>query len=245
MRLFVPEPLASGVEMPLPEGPARHAMVRRVQPGDALTLFDGGGSDWPATVLAVTRSGVRVLVGLPQPVARELPVAVTVAAVMPANERMDLLVEKATELGVARIQPLHAERSVLRLAGDRAERKHLHWQAVAQAACEQCGRAVVPQLGHAGGHGHDAGLADDVARGVRPAVRQELQHQLQAGTGQRGRVDMTDGAHLGRPDRGAMPCGLQPSDPRGRQVAQRRLWMPSLAKGVAQHIQARTIRRAA
>jgi 16S rRNA (uracil1498-N3)-methyltransferase len=146
MRLFVPEPLASGVEMPLPEGPARHAMVRRVQPGDALTLFDGGGSDWPATVLAVTRSGVRVLVGLPQPVARELPVAVTVAAVMPANERMDLLVEKATELGVARIQPLHAERSVLRLAGDRAERKHLHWQAVAQAACEQCGRAVVPQL---------------------------------------------------------------------------------------------------
>jgi 16S rRNA (uracil1498-N3)-methyltransferase len=146
MRLFVPEPLASGVDMPLPEGAARHAMVRRVQPGDVLTLFDGGGSDWPATVLAVTRSGVRVMVGLPQPVARELPLAVTVAAVMPANERMDLLVEKATELGVARIQPLHAERSVLRLAGERAERKRVHWQAVAQAACEQCGRAVVPQV---------------------------------------------------------------------------------------------------
>jgi 16S rRNA (uracil1498-N3)-methyltransferase len=146
MRLFVPEPLASGVDMPLPEGAARHAMVRRVQPGDVLTLFDGGGSDWPATVLAVTRSGVRVMVGLPLPVARELPLAVTVAAVMPANERMDLLVEKATELGVARIQPLHAERSVLRLAGERAERKRVHWQAVAQAACEQCGRAVVPQV---------------------------------------------------------------------------------------------------
>jgi 16S rRNA (uracil1498-N3)-methyltransferase len=146
VRLFVPEPLASGVEMPLPEGAARHAMVRRVQPGDTLTLFDGGGSDWPATVLAVTRSGVRVTVGLPQPVARELPLAVTVAAVMPANERMDLLVEKATELGVARIQPLHAERSVLRLQGERAERKRVHWQAVAQAACEQCGRAVVPQV---------------------------------------------------------------------------------------------------
>ena len=146
MRLFVPEPLTSGVDMPLPEGAARHAMVRRVQPGDVLTLFDGGGSDWPATVLAVTRSGVRVMVGLPQPVARELPLGVTVAAVMPANERMDLLVEKATELGVARIQPLHAERSVLRLAGERAERKRVHWQAVAQAACEQCGRAVVPQV---------------------------------------------------------------------------------------------------
>jgi len=146
MRLFVPEPLASGVDMPLPEGAARHAMVRRVQPGDVLTLFDGGGSDWPATVLAVTRSGVRVQVGLPQPVARELPLPVTVAAVMPANERMDLLVEKATELGVARIQPLHAERSVLRLQGERAERKRVHWQAVAQAACEQCGRAMVPQV---------------------------------------------------------------------------------------------------
>ena len=146
MRLFVPAPLQAGAEMPLPEGAARHAMVRRVQPGDTLTLFDGGGSDWPAQVLAVGRSRVDVRVGLPRPVHRELPHAVTLALVMPANERMDWLVEKATELGVARIQPLHGERSVLRLSGERAERKQAHWQAIAQAACEQCGRAVVPQL---------------------------------------------------------------------------------------------------
>jgi 16S rRNA (uracil1498-N3)-methyltransferase len=63
---------------------------------------------------------------------------------MPANERMDTLVEKATELGVATLQPLHSERSVLRLAGDRAKRKQAHWQAIAEAACEQCGRARVP-----------------------------------------------------------------------------------------------------
>ena len=146
MRLFVPLSLADGAELLLPEGAARHAMVRRVQPGQGLTLFDGGGCDWPAVVLAVGRSSVQVRVGAPQPVARELPQPVTVALAMPANERMDLLVEKATELGVAQIQPLHSERSVLRLSGERAERKRVHWQAVAQAACEQCGRAVVPQV---------------------------------------------------------------------------------------------------
>ena len=146
MRLFVPLPLAEGAELALPEGAARHAMVRRVQPGEVLTLFDGSGCDWAATVQAVTRSAVSVRVGAAQRVQRELAQPVTVAAVMPANERMDLLVEKATELGVARIQPLHSERSVLRLQGDRAERKRLHWQAIAQAACEQCGRSVVPQV---------------------------------------------------------------------------------------------------
>ena len=146
MRLFVPQPLSAGAELVLPHGAARHAMVRRVQPGDGLTLFDGSGSDWAATVQAVTRSGVTVRIGAAQPVRRELAQQVTVAAVMPANERMDWLVEKATELGVARILPLHSERSVLRLHGERAERKRAHWQAVAEAACEQCGRAVVPQV---------------------------------------------------------------------------------------------------
>jgi len=149
LRLFVAVPLLAGVEMVLPESAARHAMVRRVQPGHELVLFDGSGHDWPARVLAISRSSVSVRVGVPQPVNKELPMPVTVALVMPANERMDVLVEKATELGVALIQPLHSERSVLRLGGERAgraERKRDHWQAIAQAACEQCGRAVVPQV---------------------------------------------------------------------------------------------------
>ena len=144
IRLFVALPLVAGAELSLPPGAARHAQVRRVQPGDALVLFDGSGSDWPATVLAVGRSEVCVRVGLPVAVANELQREVTLALGMPANERMDVLVEKATELGVARVQPLLTHRSVLRLAGDRAERKRDHWQAVAQAACEQCGRARVP-----------------------------------------------------------------------------------------------------
>jgi 16S rRNA (uracil1498-N3)-methyltransferase len=144
LRLFVEAPLQAGAELVLPPGATRHAQVRRVQPGDALWLFDGGGCDTPATVLAVGRSEVRVQLGSPQPVADALPVQVTLALGMPANERMDTVVEKATELGVAAIQPLHTERSVLRLAPDRAERKRAHWQAVAVAACEQCGRARVP-----------------------------------------------------------------------------------------------------
>lgn len=146
MRFHVGGALAADTEMNLPAGAARHAQVRRIQPGDTLLLFDGHGSDWPATVLSVSRSDVRVRVGPPLPVANELPLQVTLALGMPANERMDTLVEKATELGVALIQPLLTERSVLRLAGERAERKRAHWQAIAEAACEQCGRARVPQL---------------------------------------------------------------------------------------------------
>jgi 16S rRNA (uracil1498-N3)-methyltransferase len=89
---------------------------------------------------------VRVALGLPQPVARELARAVTLAVGMPANERMDTLVEKATELGVAAIQPLLCERAVLRLDGERAQRRRQHWQAVAIAAAEQCGRVQVPAI---------------------------------------------------------------------------------------------------
>lgn len=144
MRLFVPLPLQAGSEISLPPGPARHAQVRRVQPGDVLQLFDGSGNDWPATVLAVGRSEVRVMMGAAVPVQRELPRSVTLALAMPANERMDALVEKATELGVAAVQPLMSSRSVLRLSGERAQRKQQHWQAIAEAACEQCGRARVP-----------------------------------------------------------------------------------------------------
>jgi 16S rRNA (uracil1498-N3)-methyltransferase len=143
-RLFVDLPLAAGVTFDLPAAAARHARVRRVQPGDVLLLFDGRGEDWPAEVLDVGRSRLPVRVGAPQAALPELPWRLTLAVGMPANERMDTLVEKATELGAARLQPLSCERSVLRPAGDRAERRRLHWQAIAVAACEQCGRASVP-----------------------------------------------------------------------------------------------------
>ena len=143
-RLHIPQLLCAGLELSLPVGAARHVQVLRLQPGDALTLFDGRGGQWSAQVLAMGRKAVSARVLAHQPVDCELARSVTLALGMPANERMDSLVEKATELGVARIVPLVCERSVLRLAGERAERKAAHWQAIAVAACEQSGRNQVP-----------------------------------------------------------------------------------------------------
>lgn len=146
IRLHVAQPLASGIELSLPDEAARHAQVRRVQPGDRLHLFDGQGGEWQATITAMGRRDVSVQVGNAVPVTPEMPVHVTLAVGVPANERMDTLVEKATELGVAAIQPLQCERSVVRLAGERAQRRQAHWQGIAVAACEQSGRATVPTI---------------------------------------------------------------------------------------------------
>jgi 16S rRNA (uracil1498-N3)-methyltransferase len=141
-RFFVDTPLTAPGEITLPAGAARHVQVLRLQPGDALILFDGSGPEWQAEVTAMGRSEVRVnLVQAEQP-RRELARAVTLAVVMPANDRMDFVVEKATELGAAALQPLVSERSVLRLSGERADKKRAHWQGVAISAAEQSGRTV-------------------------------------------------------------------------------------------------------
>jgi 16S rRNA (uracil1498-N3)-methyltransferase len=145
-RFHVPLALHAGAELDLPEAVARHVQVLRLQPGAPLTLFNGEGGEWSAQVLHMGRREVQVHVGTHTNVSRELGIAVTLALGVPANERMDTLVEKACELGVAAIQPLMCERSVLRLAGERADKKVLHWQAVAVSACEQSGRTRVPRI---------------------------------------------------------------------------------------------------
>ncbi|MFT3859708.1 MAG: 16S rRNA (uracil(1498)-N(3))-methyltransferase [Aquabacterium sp.] len=131
----------------LPEAAARHVQVLRMQPGAMLQVFDGQGQEWRAVVVEMGRRHVDVR--MIEPVAapsQELPVRITLAVGMPANDRMDALIEKATELGAHAIQPLMCERSVLRLDGERAAKKVAHWQAVAVSACEQSGRAVVPRV---------------------------------------------------------------------------------------------------
>jgi 16S rRNA (uracil1498-N3)-methyltransferase len=145
-RLFVSQPLAVGSEVVFGEAATRHAQVLRLQPGDALTLFDGHGGQWRAEISAMTKRATLALPIAHEAVERELPIAVTLALAMPAGDRMDSVVEKATELGAAAIQPLLTERSVLRLAGERAEKRRSHWQAIAAAACEQCGRNHVPEV---------------------------------------------------------------------------------------------------
>jgi 16S rRNA (uracil1498-N3)-methyltransferase len=145
-RLYLAAKLAAADDVALPPGAARHVQVLRLQPGDALVLFDGTGGEWAARVSRMGRSDVHVDVLEHRPAERELTLAVTLAVGMPANERMDTLVEKAAELGAAAVQPLLCERSVLRLSGERAERRRAHWQGVATAASEQCGRTRVPPV---------------------------------------------------------------------------------------------------
>jgi 16S rRNA (uracil1498-N3)-methyltransferase len=145
-RLYVATAIAAGVPLALGDAASRHAQVLRLQPGDAVTLFDGRGGQWAARIDSVTRREVTATAQAHDTVERELTPAVTLALAMPAGERMDTVVEKATELGAAQIVPLHAERSVLRLAGERAAKRQAHWQAIAVAACEQCGRNRVPAV---------------------------------------------------------------------------------------------------
>ena len=146
-RFYCPVPMATGDALSLPAGAARHVQVLRLQPGDTITLFNGNtsqGGEFEATVTRMGRSEVEVKVGLHHPIEREAARTSHLVVGMPANDRMDWLVEKATELGVASIQPLITERSVLRLSGERADKKQAHWQSIAVAACEQCGRNRVP-----------------------------------------------------------------------------------------------------
>lgn len=145
-RIHCPLPLSGGDAVALPPAAARHVQVLRMQPGETVTLFNGQGGEFDAVIERMGRSDVSVIVGGHHPVEREAPRAVHLVVGMPANDRMDWLVEKAAELGVASIQPVLAQRSVLKLQGERAEKKQAHWQAVAVAACEQSGRNRVPPV---------------------------------------------------------------------------------------------------
>ncbi len=145
-RFYAGLPLHPGDSVALPERAARHVQVLRLQPGDSITLFNNQGGEFGATIERMGRSDVQVRINGHDPVEREASREVHLAVGMPANERMDWLVEKATELGVASITPLMAERSVLRLKGERADKKVSHWHGIAIAACEQSGRNRVPVI---------------------------------------------------------------------------------------------------
>jgi len=152
-RFYADIALVPGQSVTLPDQAARHVQVLRLQPGDAITLFNGSGDgqssaegEFEATVTRMGRSDVDVLISAYTATAREAARAIHLAVCMPANDRMDWLIEKATELGAASIQPLMSERSVLRLKSERADKKLAHWRAAASAACEQCGRNRVPLI---------------------------------------------------------------------------------------------------
>ncbi len=142
-RFHCPTVLHAGDELELPAGTSRHVQVRRMQPDDVITLFNGEGGEFKATILRMGRSDVVVRVGEKTEASRELNLRVNLWSGITANERMDWLVEKATELGAFSVLPITAERSVLKLKGERSDKKLAHWQAIAVAASEQCGRNQV------------------------------------------------------------------------------------------------------
>ena len=146
-RLYCDLPLSPGAEIVLPEAAARHAVtVLRLQIGDTLHLFNGEGGEYSASLVAVNKREARVRLTEFHAAERESPLAITLALGISAGERMDYSLQKATELGVGAIQPLATERSVVRLAGERADKRLQHWQHVVIAACEQCGRNRVPAV---------------------------------------------------------------------------------------------------
>lgn len=117
-----------------------------MRPGDAVVLFDGAGGEHHGTLACVDRSLVRVRLSTLDPIERESLLAIGLAQVVSAGERMELTIQKAVELGVAWIQPLAAQRAKVRLSGERAERRVAHWQRVVESACEQSGRNRVPRV---------------------------------------------------------------------------------------------------
>jgi 16S rRNA (uracil1498-N3)-methyltransferase len=139
-RFYVPQPLVVGAVVDLPDAVAHHVHVLRLQAGDTLSLFNGDGGEYLAALAAVDRK--RASAVLQAQVARdvELPYEITLAQALPEASKMDWIIEKAVELGVAAVQPLAAQRCVVRLSGERADKRALHWQAVVAAASEQCGR---------------------------------------------------------------------------------------------------------
>ncbi len=147
IRIHVDLPLSPDQVMKLPAQAGEHvARVLRLGPGDALTLFNGDGSDYPATIVSVGKRETEVRVKASVPVGNESPLVLTLAQAVARGEKMDLIVQKATELGVARIVPLLTERSEVKLDPTRAEKRLLHWRSVAASACEQSGRARLPRI---------------------------------------------------------------------------------------------------
>ncbi len=146
-RVFVDEPLDSGRELRLGASAAAHVgRVLRLVTGSELTLFDGRGGEYPATIVESRGTVLRVRVGAHRAIERESPLRITLAQALARGERMDWIVQKATELGVAAIVPLLTERSVVKLDARQAEKRREHWRGIVIGACEQSGRNRLPDV---------------------------------------------------------------------------------------------------
>ena len=147
IRCHVGAPLAPGQRVPLPEDKSLHLLrVLRLRAGDAVTLFNGDGHDYPARITGTEKKTVELTVEGVQARGNESPLAITLLQGVARGDKMDLILQKATELGVHAIQPVLTERTEVKLEGERAERRLAHWRGVVAAACEQSGRARLPAV---------------------------------------------------------------------------------------------------
>ena len=146
-RVHIDQTLHAGSEIALPEGPATHlARVLRLGVGDACVLFNGDGHEYPARIVALGKRELRVAIGEASAVDRESPLRLILLQGIARGEKMDLILQKATELGVAALHPLWSQRSEVKLDEARAEKRLAHWRSVVASACEQSGRAIIPRL---------------------------------------------------------------------------------------------------
>ena len=145
-RFYSPIPLAVGNQITVPEHVTNHIHVLRLGLGAALTLFDGSGDEYIGTIITLEKKRVSIDIKTVINRSVELPYAITLAQALPEAAKMDWIIEKAVELGAAGIQPLAAQRCVVRLSTERAEKRQTHWQAIIIAASEQCGRNRLAQL---------------------------------------------------------------------------------------------------
>ena len=145
-RFFCPLPLHTGAQLDLPASTAHHVFVLRLQVDDQIEIFNGEGGSFLARLTTIEKKRASIEITDAQAREAELPFPITLAQALPEGSKMDWIIEKAIELGVQQIQPLAAQRCVVKLNADRAEKKLEHWRAVIIAASEQCGRNRLAQL---------------------------------------------------------------------------------------------------
>jgi 16S rRNA (uracil1498-N3)-methyltransferase len=147
VRVYSPEALAGDAEVMLAPGPSEHLLrVLRLRPGERFTAFDGSGGEYPAELRGVDGRRAIARLGAHVPVEREAPLDLTLVQALLRAEKMDWIVQKATELGVRRVVPVEVARSVVHLDDRRAQRRAGRWREIAIGACEQCGRNRVPEI---------------------------------------------------------------------------------------------------
>ena len=146
-RCLVEQPLSIGLQLRLPESAATHLVrVLRAGVGDRCVLFNGDGRDYQAHIVAAGKREVLVAIDAGTTVDNESPLHIVLLQALARGEKMDLILQKATELGVVGFVPVASERSEVRLDADRVDKRLGHWRSVVGAACEQCGRAIVPEV---------------------------------------------------------------------------------------------------